>query len=180
MKTYINAEVSSSQNVCLHCSFVLNWLSDFSLCAFLANFIHTFFAHKFSGSNYCPTSCCFFQFCLSSAPSPFSIFQIPNLHNNSYPLMKHLDVKINIDGRFYGQHCKHHILAVLLNIKYEYKNLLTSPLPDMCAEKFPLVSIGGWAEGLACTDQGGRTPIGASGNYLCLIAIEAQGPAKKV
>ncbi len=31
------------------------------------------------------------------------------------------------------------------------------------AEKFPLVSMGGWAEGPACTDTGARTPIGASG-----------------
>ena len=36
---------------------------------------------------------------------------------------------------------------------------------DMCARKFPLVSIGGWAEGPACTDTGARTPIGASGNW---------------
>ena len=34
---------------------------------------------------------------------------------------------------------------------------------DMCAEKFPLVSIRGRAEGLACADPGARTPIGASG-----------------
>ena len=32
---------------------------------------------------------------------------------------------------------------------------------DMCAGKFPLVSMGG----LACADPGARTPIGASGNY---------------
>ena len=37
---------------------------------------------------------------------------------------------------------------------------------DMCAGKFPLVSMGGRAEGLACTDPGARTPIGASGNFL--------------
>ena len=36
---------------------------------------------------------------------------------------------------------------------------------DMCAGKFPLVSMGGRAEGLACTDLGARTPIGASGNF---------------
>ena len=30
--------------------------------------------------------------------------------------------------------------------------------------KFPLVSMGGRAEGLACADPGARTPIGASGN----------------
>ena len=39
---------------------------------------------------------------------------------------------------------------------------------DMCAGKFPLVSMGGQAEGLACADPGARTPIGASGNSSCL------------
>ena len=36
---------------------------------------------------------------------------------------------------------------------------------DMCAGKFPLVLMGGRAEGLACAcaDLGARTPIGASG-----------------
>ena len=33
----------------------------------------------------------------------------------------------------------------------------------MCAEKFPLVLMGGRAEGLACADPGAKTPIGASG-----------------
>ena len=37
---------------------------------------------------------------------------------------------------------------------------------DMCAGKFPLVSMGGRAEGLACADPGARTPIGASGNSV--------------
>ena len=36
---------------------------------------------------------------------------------------------------------------------------------DTCAGKFPLVSMGGRAEGLACADPGARTPIGASGNF---------------
>jgi hypothetical protein len=36
---------------------------------------------------------------------------------------------------------------------------------DMYAGKFPLVSMGGRAEGLACADPGARTPIGASGNF---------------
>ena len=36
---------------------------------------------------------------------------------------------------------------------------------DMCARKFPLVSMGGRAEGLVCADPGARTPIGASGNF---------------
>ena len=35
---------------------------------------------------------------------------------------------------------------------------------DMCAGKFPLVSMVGQAEGLACADPGSRTPIGTSGN----------------
>ena len=30
---------------------------------------------------------------------------------------------------------------------------------DMCAGKFPLVSIGGRAEGLVCADPGARTPL---------------------
>ena len=34
------------------------------------------------------------------------------------------------------------------------------------AGKFPLVSMGGGAEGLACADTGARTPIGASGNMI--------------
>jgi hypothetical protein len=37
---------------------------------------------------------------------------------------------------------------------------------DMCAGKFPLVSMGGRAEGLACADPGARTPIGASGFFI--------------
>ena len=36
---------------------------------------------------------------------------------------------------------------------------------DKCANTFPLVSMGGQAEGLACADLGARTPIGASRNY---------------
>ena len=36
---------------------------------------------------------------------------------------------------------------------------------DMCGGKFPLMSMGGRAEGLACTDPGARTPIGVSGNF---------------
>ena len=34
---------------------------------------------------------------------------------------------------------------------------------DTCVEKFPLASMGGRAEGLACADPGARTPIGVSG-----------------
>jgi hypothetical protein len=40
---------------------------------------------------------------------------------------------------------------------------------DTGAGKFPLVSMGGRAEGLACADPGARTPIGASGIYLLYL-----------
>ena len=46
---------------------------------------------------------------------------------------------------------------------------------DTCGGKFPLVSMGGRAEGLACTDPGARTPIGASGIFnfiLMLMGVE--------
>ena len=36
---------------------------------------------------------------------------------------------------------------------------------DTCGGKFPLVPMGGWAEGPACADTGARTPIGASGIF---------------
>ena len=42
---------------------------------------------------------------------------------------------------------------------------------DTCAGKFLLVSMGGWAKGLAYTDLGARTPIGASGNSLQLKSL---------
>ena len=37
---------------------------------------------------------------------------------------------------------------------------------DPCAGKFPLMSMGGRAEVLACADPGVRTQIGASGNFI--------------
>ena len=40
---------------------------------------------------------------------------------------------------------------------------------DMCGGKFPLMSMRGRAEGLACVDPGARTPIGVSGNFTLLI-----------
>ena len=40
---------------------------------------------------------------------------------------------------------------------------------DRCAGKFPLVSMGGRAEALACADPGARTPIGASGNLSNVV-----------
>ena len=51
-------------------------------------------------------------------------------------------------------------------IRKTFGQFYPPPLSDTCAEKFPLVSMGGRAEGLACADPGARTPIGASGNLL--------------
>ena len=45
---------------------------------------------------------------------------------------------------------------------------------DTCAEKFPLVSMGGRAEVLACADPESRTPIGASGNFILVQTIQLQ------
>ena len=42
---------------------------------------------------------------------------------------------------------------------------------DTRAGKFPLVSMGGRAEGLACADPGARTPIGASGILFSFFFI---------
>ena len=38
---------------------------------------------------------------------------------------------------------------------------------DMCAGKFPLVLMGGRAEGPACADPGARTTVGASRFFFC-------------
>ena len=46
---------------------------------------------------------------------------------------------------------------------------------DTSTEKFPLVSMGGRAEGLACTDPGARTPIGASGIMIIFVHIKVWG-----
>ena len=40
---------------------------------------------------------------------------------------------------------------------------------DTCAGKFPLMSMGGRVEGLACAGPGARTPIGVSGNYFLYL-----------
>ena len=39
---------------------------------------------------------------------------------------------------------------------------------DTCAGKFLIMLMGGRVEGLACTDQGARTPIGVSGHFANL------------
>ena len=43
---------------------------------------------------------------------------------------------------------------------------------DTCAEKFPLTSMRGRAEGLAWADPGARTPIGASGNVSAYMSAK--------
>ena len=47
---------------------------------------------------------------------------------------------------------------------YGLGEVFESDYADKCADTCPLVSIGGWVEGLACADPGVRTPIFASGN----------------
>ena len=42
---------------------------------------------------------------------------------------------------------------------------------DTFAGKFPLMSLGGGAEGLACADPGARTPIVVSGNSFSFIRM---------
>ena len=42
---------------------------------------------------------------------------------------------------------------------------------DTCGEKFPLVSMGGQVEGLACADPGARNLIGTCGNFVSPINI---------
>ena len=46
---------------------------------------------------------------------------------------------------------------------------------DTCAGKFPLVSMGGRAEGLACADPGARTPMGAFGIFVVLEIFNSSG-----
>ena len=40
---------------------------------------------------------------------------------------------------------------------------------DTYGEKFPLILIGGQAEGLACADLVARIPIGVSGNFYTIF-----------
>jgi hypothetical protein len=40
---------------------------------------------------------------------------------------------------------------------------------DMCAGKFPMVSMGGGAEGLACAELEARIPISASGIFFTTL-----------
>ena len=48
------------------------------------------------------------------------------------------------------------------------KEMFEGDSADTCGGKFPLVSMGCRAEGLACGDPEARTPIGASGNFMLL------------
>ena len=47
---------------------------------------------------------------------------------------------------------------------------------DMCADKFPPVSMGGQVDGLACADPGARTPIGAK--ILVVLNTVVQNPRR--
>ena len=43
--------------------------------------------------------------------------------------------------------------------------MLEGDSANTCAEKFPLMLIGGRAEGLACAEPGARTPISVRVNF---------------
>ena len=43
---------------------------------------------------------------------------------------------------------------------------------NRCGGKFPLKTMGGQAEGLACTDRGARTPIGMSENFIFHLNLD--------
>ena len=60
----------------------------------------------------------------------------------------------------WGQHDFGHLIQA-----YDQGQVLQGLLL-LRSEKFPLVSMGGRAEGQACADPGARTPIGASGIYF--------------
>jgi hypothetical protein len=49
---------------------------------------------------------------------------------------------------------------------------------DTGGGKFPLVSMGGRVEGIACADPGARTPIGASGNFSSSLHTVVQIPRR--
>ena len=46
---------------------------------------------------------------------------------------------------------------------------------DKCGGKFPLMSMGGRAEGPVCADPGERTPIGVSGNLDIFCSFSQTG-----
>ena len=50
--------------------------------------------------------------------------------------------------------------SMVRNFGYE---MFEDDSEDTCGGKFPLMSMGGRAETLACTDPGARTPIGVGG-----------------
>ena len=51
---------------------------------------------------------------------------------------------------------------------------------DTSGGKFGLIWMGSRTEGLACTDQGARTPIGVSGNFLISPIILRLLPHKNI
>ena len=58
------------------------------------------------------------------------------------------------------------------------KEMFEGDSADTCGGKFPLMSMGGRAEGLACADPGARTPISLSGNtvkdLICLFCLNTK------
>ena len=51
---------------------------------------------------------------------------------------------------------------------------------ETCADKFPLMSMGSQAEGLACADPGVRNPIGVSNFFYLMSKKNKQGCSNKL
>ena len=53
--------------------------------------------------------------------------------------------------------------------------MLEGDSADMCPGKFPLMLMGGRAEGLACTNPEVRTPIGVNEFFLNCFCLDSPG-----
>ena len=80
---------------------------------------------------------------------------------NKFPLL----YQTNLDPTFQA--------SASLYMPYQgFGEMFEGDSADMSAEKFPLTSMGGRAEGLACADPGARTPIDVSGiSFLFFLLL---------
>ena len=62
-------------------------------------------------------------------------------------VISHIDITQNI-----------YVILQLYSVFFTYRHYIPRCLPDSCADKFLLVSMGGQAEGLACEDLVARPP----------------------
>jgi hypothetical protein len=72
----------------------------------------------------------------------------------------------------------HWVLKLLIWVLRGWGEIFEGDFADMCPEQFLLMSMGGRAEGLACSDPGSRTSIGLSGN--CFIKKDLSTQKKDV